>query len=195
MTEEHLNEPFDGWTAQQIDDECVRLRDHISSLLDRLSTLMDAKRSLTVSGPSGKELASAAFTSKEALDGLRFASRAMHPWIVDVCRWSVDFDGEVFAWAPVVVARNTSLPSDIEEAAEALRQWMKRFDVAVEQGRVRVPGYRLVDVRLKGPRRWGQLWVSTHGQGVLVTEGKTFSHPTRKGLLVEVLEFVSAQCS
>lgn len=112
---------------QRIDAELEQLRRDEIRTLERFSILRaeraalvdEYRRELT-----GMALARAALDDEQLVDRFTNETRAMGERFLEVRRWTVDEQGTVRAWAPVVAI---AADNDAARTADEIRQWMKTY--------------------------------------------------------------------
>lgn len=121
------NEPERHRRLQQIDDELERLRKDETQILERISMLRAERAALVDQRRrdlTGIDLAKAALEDEQLVDRLTNETRAMGERFLQVRRWTVDEQGTLRDWAPVVAL---DCDTDLERTAEEIHEWIHTY--------------------------------------------------------------------
>ena len=176
---------------QQIDDELERLRQDETQILERISMLRAERAALVDQRRrdlTGVNLAKAALEDEQLVDRLTNPTRAMGERFLQVRRWTVDDQGTVRAWAPVVAIAATD---DLERTATEIREWIHTYAEAEPDvpANWRNRGHALVLVRRDAETPLVPLWVRRTVDEAFSVDPDSRLHirRQREGTLAEVL--------
>lgn len=187
MTEE----PERHRRLQQIDDELERLRKDETQILERISMLRAERAALVDQRRrdlAGIDLATAALEDEQLVDRLTNETRAMGERFLQVRRWTVDDQGTVRGWAPVVAL---DCDTDLDRTATEIHAWIRTY--TAEEPDVpanwRNRGHALVLVRRDAETPLIPLWVrrAVDEAFSVDTDSQLHTRHQHEGTLTEVL--------